>query len=314
MADEAVGAGTRGTTGRRRRGHARRASRGGPAPAATSLPSTLSAGDAEAARPAADVGAGGDLLPRRVLAVEVVLADEQHRQREDARRSSGTRGSSPGWSRRRRRRRPRRSPLPRSARPAPVAAAMLPPTIPKQPIRPCSRSMTFIEPARPPQVPVARPISSAASPAGRCRWRARGRGRGRWRPRGRPARRPRPRRPRWPRGRCTGAWSRGPRPQEQALDLVLEAADPEHRGVGAAERGGVLRRGGRRLHGPPGVGWGIGGRRHAPAGVAPATAGAGWCAAPTAGWVIAPSCTLRPARRPASRSSAASPSAASALT
>ena len=30
--------------------------------------------------------------------------------------------------------------------PAPVAAAMLPPTIPKQPTSPCSRSTTFIEP------------------------------------------------------------------------------------------------------------------------------------------------------------------------
>src|SRR5436190_1998507 len=43
---------------------------------------------------------------------------------------------------------------------------MLPPTIPKQPTRPCSRSITFIEPARLPQTPVARPSISAASGSG----------------------------------------------------------------------------------------------------------------------------------------------------
>ena len=62
--------------------------------------------------------------------------------------------------------RPPRRPAARPSGPAPVAAAMLPPTIPKQPTRPCSRSITFIEPARPPQTPVARPSISAASASG----------------------------------------------------------------------------------------------------------------------------------------------------
>src|SRR5438067_2249262 len=36
---------------------------------------------------------------------------------------------------------------------------MLPPTMPKQPISPCSRSTTFIEPARPPQTPEVQPLT-----------------------------------------------------------------------------------------------------------------------------------------------------------
>ena len=39
-----------------------------------------------------------------------------------------------------------------------------PPTMPKQPISPLSTSTTFIEPARPPQRPVARPRSSSIRP------------------------------------------------------------------------------------------------------------------------------------------------------
>ena len=45
-------------------------------------------------------------------------------------------------------------------------AAMLPPTMPKQPIRPWSGSTMFIEPARPPLTPVERPSSSASSASG----------------------------------------------------------------------------------------------------------------------------------------------------
>jgi hypothetical protein len=48
----------------------------------------------------------------------------------------------------------------------PVAAAIEPPMIPKQPISPWARSMTFIDPARPPQTPVLRPSSSAISASG----------------------------------------------------------------------------------------------------------------------------------------------------
>ena len=59
---------------------------------------------------------------------------------------------------------------------APVAAAIEPPTMPKQPISPCARSTTFIEPERPPQTPLARPSISAASASGsvpaarQCPW------------------------------------------------------------------------------------------------------------------------------------------------
>ena len=49
---------------------------------------------------------------------------------------------------------------------APVAAPIDAPTMPKQPTRPCSRSTTFIDPARPPQMPVARPSISATSRSG----------------------------------------------------------------------------------------------------------------------------------------------------
>ena len=49
---------------------------------------------------------------------------------------------------------------------APVAAPIDPPTIPKQPTIPCARSITFIEPERPPQTPVWRPSISATSASG----------------------------------------------------------------------------------------------------------------------------------------------------
>ena len=54
---------------------------------------------------------------------------------------------------------------PNAARPgaAPVAAAMLPPTIPNEPISRSAGELTFIEPARPPLIPVARPSISSSS-------------------------------------------------------------------------------------------------------------------------------------------------------
>ena len=42
--------------------------------------------------------------------------------------------------------------------------------MPKQPIRPFSTSITFIEPARPPQAPVTRPNISSISFCGGTPW------------------------------------------------------------------------------------------------------------------------------------------------
>src|SRR5581483_5426609 len=53
-----------------------------------------------------------------------------------------------------------------SASAAPVAAAMLPPTIPNEPISPSAGDVTFIDPARPPFTPVARPSISSSSACG----------------------------------------------------------------------------------------------------------------------------------------------------
>ena len=73
---------------------------------------------------------GSHVLHRRVLAVPVVLADEDDRQVQAPSRSSGTRRSTPGSRRRRRSTRPRLRRGPSSEIAAPVAAAMLPPTMP----------------------------------------------------------------------------------------------------------------------------------------------------------------------------------------
>ena len=138
---------------------------------------------------------------RRELAVEVVLADEHDRQAAHLREVQALVEVAPGWWRRRRRTRPRRCRCALRGSAAPVAAPIDAPTMPKQPTRPCSRSMTFIEPARPPQTPVARPSSSATSALGvGARRPARGRGRGRCRRPSRPAPAPRRRRPRPPPG------------------------------------------------------------------------------------------------------------------
>ena len=54
-------------------------------------------------------------------------------------------------------------PLRLSASAAPVAAAIETPTIPKLPIRQSFGEVTFIEPARPPLTPVARPSNSSTN-------------------------------------------------------------------------------------------------------------------------------------------------------
>ena len=208
---------------------------------------------APAARSA--ICARGDLLPRRELAVQVVLADEDDRQLVDLARSSGTRGSSPGWWRRRRRRRPRRrrgagAPAPRRWRRRCCRRRSRSSRSSR-----CSRSITFIEPARPPQTPVARPEQLVEQRL-RARRRARARGRGRGRCRRRGPRRPSASQTPTADGLLARAQVRRAvhlAPLEQRLDLVLEAADEAHapvelevvRGVlgarpGAADRGPLL--------------------------------------------------------------------------
>ena len=130
VADEAVGDSPRRTPARRRSARARQPELA----AARDVPRRTSRRSVSAAHPQrlprAARSAGRDGLDRRVLAVAVVLADEEDRQVLAPSRSSGTRRSSAWFVRRRRSTRPRSPPVPRSASAAPVAAAMEPPTIP----------------------------------------------------------------------------------------------------------------------------------------------------------------------------------------
>ena len=123
-----------------------------------------------------------------------------------------------------------------AVRAAPVAAAIEPPTIPKQPISPFSRSTTFIEPARPPQTPVARPSISATSASGSVPAARRGRGRGRCRRPSRPRRAPadadRD-------GLLAGVEVRRAVDlalEEEPVDLVLEVPDHQHPAVAVERR------------------------------------------------------------------------------
>ena len=122
--------GTRAASGRRRRGRARPPRGAASWTARTSLPSTTAAGIPYAAARAGDVDAGGDRGHRRELAVEVVLADEHRRQRAD--RGEVQALVEVALVRRAvaEERRPRRGPGAWPRAPRPVAAAMLPPTIP----------------------------------------------------------------------------------------------------------------------------------------------------------------------------------------
>ena len=173
--------GTRAASARRRSGRGRPPRAPPRATANRSLPSTTSPGcrrrRARAAMsPPAVTSSIGVNSP-----YQVVLAHEHDRQLEHlgevqalvevglvgrAVAEEGDRDARPGAAPRAPRRSPRRS---------------MPPTIPKQPTRPCSRSTTFIEPGRPPQTRSRGRASPPPAPRRRCPWRARDRGRGRCR-------------------------------------------------------------------------------------------------------------------------------------
>ena len=91
----------------------------------------------------------------------------RRRRRPAASRSrpgSGSRGTCPGSTRRRRRSRSSTAPVPCTfaVSAAPQASGMPPPTMPFAPSMPLTTSATCIEPPLPLQMPVCRPISSAA--------------------------------------------------------------------------------------------------------------------------------------------------------
>ena len=199
--------------------------------AQTSLPSIL-------AWHRVAVGAVGEPLDRRrrrerrVLAVEVVLADEDRPAASRSRRGSSPRGRRRCSSLPSPKKQSVTSSLPRVAgrrSRARSRSAGGAPTIANEPSAPTLMSVRCIEPPLPPHRPSALPRispnarSSGAPMASTAPW-----------PRYvqvivSPSRSARQRRPRPPPGPGTDAWSRAPGLGEEALALLLEEADLEHR-------------------------------------------------------------------------------------